>query len=356
MYLCGMFSPCQNTPEAFVSIVYVLMALGSFCLIQEPKAAYSALTNMFTLPRGWSNGIFTTTLAISFVFLGLGYTGMFPWWVNASAYLVSLVVIVFVSVWSKIEWTRSGRIAAVGGYVLYCAFFGIVSYKQYEKENHIDLVFQDSKYLTSWRKTVIRHDMAQMKAYLLSLNIPVPLAIPPIGVQESSGCGAGENNAILKPIFRSTIKINSGCVCNRRLITSFYVEDAFESSRPSKSVNFQPSEFIRFVALRAAFESYFNWSFWGKAASLGDLDSEGIVGGVDILWKVRETFGQDFTDELVAFSALSTIADPLEGFDQDTRIYLARKLKIGASVKDDGTKWPKILQILKEAGVPIEKI
>jgi hypothetical protein len=46
----------------------------------------------------------------------------------------------------------------------------------------------------------------------------------------------------------------------------------------------------------------------------------------------------------------------LEGFDQNVGVYLARKLKIGAQVKDDGTKWPEILKLFKQAGVPVEKI
>jgi hypothetical protein len=350
-----MFSPCPDAPEVFVSIVYVLMALGSFFLVQEPKGAYSALTNIFAIPRGLSAGIFATVFAFACSCSGLG---MFPWWGNTCVYLAAFAIIALVGLWSDIQWTRSGRIAAVVGYGLYFAFFGFASNKQYEKENHIDLVFQDSASLSAWRKLVISHDLAQMRAYLLSLHIRPPVAIPTIGIQESNGCGAGENNAISKPIFRSTIKISSGCICNRRLITGFYVDDTFESLRVFKSTDFQsPWDFVRFDVIRGGFESYFNWSFWDEAPSPGKPGSaRGMVGRADILWKIRETFGQGFTDELVAYSALATIADPQEGFDQDTGIYLARKLKIGASVKDDGTKWPKILQILKEAGVPIEKI
>jgi hypothetical protein len=127
-----MFSPCPDTSEVLVSIVYVLMSLGSFFLIQEPRAAYSSLRDMFAIPKGWSAGIFATAFSLALGFLS---AGMFSWWINASVYLVSFVVIVLVGLWSDIQWTKLGRIAAVVGYVLYCAVFGAASYKQYHKEH-----------------------------------------------------------------------------------------------------------------------------------------------------------------------------------------------------------------------------
>jgi hypothetical protein len=87
-----------------------------------------------------------------------------------------------------------------------------------------------------------------------------------------------------------------------------------------------------------------------------DLSFTGLAGHADVLWQIRETFGPNFADTLVALSLRATVDDPLYGYDEDEGVYLGRKLKEIDSVVDDGTKWPKILDILREAGIPVERI
>jgi hypothetical protein len=336
---------------AFVIYAVMLFVLDRFLLpLPSPKRKRKSTKPVLT--KEWAFGIGTLALGIDLAFLSLGQ--MFPWWANTCIYVAAFVIVLLCGLWCDLKWTQTGRSVAVAGGILYWVIFGVGIYKQYDHENHIDLVFQDSDLLSGWRKMVITYDLGRMKNYLASLDIPVPGKIPTIGVELGNANCSGGSFPPSKPIFRSTFKIGKDCIANRGVVTSLYIDYIVPAPSNFKSAG----DLVRLIALEGAFKDYLDWSFWGGRESMScDPQSIlGLIGHADVLWRIREVFGRDFADKLVAYSLKATVADPWEGYDPDMGIYLGRKLKIGDSVEDDGTKWPKILEILKEGGVPIDKI
>jgi hypothetical protein len=358
----------------WVTWLFVVLALANFCVHEawyrsfdmrprQPKKEIKRISNKVVA------SVATTAFFVAIAFSQL--TQMFPLYVNVLGYIASLAAILYVG-WRSKSLSAMGIVTKTfilfAACLLFCALFGTATYTQYDHENHIDLVFQDSDLLTIWRKLVITYDLGRMRNYLLRLGIPVPDTIPTIGVERNNfSCTTGSNP---RPdqVFRAIFKVGLPCMTHRKVITSFYLRYVIQSNPSYKDVLLRPDQksmnmYFAHLDIESAFMDYLNWSFWDESTSIDNLRCDptgvspfGLLGRADLLWKIRQTFGHEFTDGLVAYSLRATAADPLEGYDDNIGVYLGRKLKIGASVRDDGTRWPNILSILREAGFPVEQI
>jgi hypothetical protein len=322
----------------------------------RPRRHYQKKPILTRTSACWIFGIAFTT-AVAF----LGIIQVFPWWGNASMYVVAFVVMVACGLFCDLNWTRNTIILATVFGSLYVAIFGFAIYRQYVREYPIKLVFQESQLLSPWRKMVITHDLRRMARYLHDLGVPVPENVPTIGVERGNSNCTTTSNAV--PVFRSMFKLGTDCISNRRIMTGLYLSYVIESMPSPRSLTLDThdqksiAKVINVFFLLRAFESYFQWSFWGdKSDTMCDMSWTGNRGGASLMWKIRSALGKDFTDELMVYSLLAANNDPFERYDDDDAIYLGRKLKIGDDVIDDGTKWPTILSILRESGIPVEKL
>ena len=308
---------CQTVD--WVTWLFVLLAVANFIVGEYWPVRHKHNFKQPVLTKEWSFGIATFALFIALAFLGLGQ--MYPWWANTCIYVVALAVIVLCGWWCDLRWTIAGRIAATLGALVYVGVFGVGVFKQFDHENHIDLVFEESDALTSWRRTVIDYDLGRVKSYLTILDIPVPDKIPTIGVERGNSNCTSELNAAPRPTFLSTFKVGTQCIGDRHVLTSFYVNYVIESIPASKPIALNTRDpdsverYLRFVVTNFAFASYLDWSFWGEQPDFGCGVNSGIglVGRADLLWKIREALGKDFTDQLIAYSMRITIDDPLAG-------------------------------------------
>ena len=229
----------------------------------------------------------------------------------------------------------------------------------------IKLQFKASPFFNHKTRGRITHDITRFRDYFVRLGIPVPMEVPPISL------APGENTSGIStppglPTYRGTVQIGkkqvskpsaaTGAYCGYAINRIFWDTDSpfqpWYGDMPNPNINALGGMMI----LEQGLSGYFNSSFWNEQLQ------PPMMPWAYRLWRIREKFGRDFTDRLVAVALRSMIDNPNEGRDKPMDfsfidVYFARKLKIGDSVIDDGmSRWPEILNILKEEKVPVEQI
>jgi hypothetical protein len=291
-------------------------------------------------------------VVVGLIFTVVGLRDMFPLWMNILFCAMGLILFSW-ALWKwegfKI-WRGWEKALLIFGFnLLYCSCLVYPIKQQYDREIKISLVFKESPQFTWWRKQVITHDFAKLRDYFISLDIPCPPEFPPIGVQDAGNTGS--NNPPGFPLYRTEELIGNDRVKDRMVVTSIYTDTVIWDylAKNSKWVN-SGGDLIRFKIICETFSFYYNGSYWNKEP----IEMMPIL---IPLWKIHEELGADFTDKLVSYAIRSIADNPTEGWDQDIRIYLSRKLKIGDSiVENDMSKWPEIAKILKDGGVPIDRL
>jgi hypothetical protein len=342
---------CIYDPSRFVAILLIAYVLAVF-LVEErpsfgkhremPKISNSTLLTIF---------VFAVGVALAF----FSFVQMSPYWINAVVYIVALAVIILCGKLANITWRPEGRALAVFGIATYCAFFGWATLSQYDNQHDIHLIFKPS--VSEYRQFVTKNDLAEFRNYFRGLDVPTPADDPVIGIEINGNCSSFHNPQTHRSVLRREILIGEKCL-TREEMTQSYSDFVIERLPQSKSLDNDINHLFPFMLAQATFSTYFNWSFWGNERT--DFCPGGSTVGMGMyaptLWKIRQKFGRDFTDRMVAFAARLTADDPLDGMDKDAGIYVARKLKEGDSVVDDKGNWSIILDILKSDGVKISDI
>ena len=328
-------------------------------LLREIKAKLKGLD----LSRGWAAGLSSAALAIA----GLIFSGqiVFSWQIELAIYFLCFMVIFVCGYVARRHWENYYKLGLMLTFVVYWALFGAGTVQQYRKDEAINLVFRDSPVLTPWKKMVIAYDLAEVKKYLKTLDIPVPERIPTIAAQKGNGETCEQQTNVLNaPLFQSTFTIDELCLGDRPFVTQLYIGYALASipPNPHHQIPWPPTPtsmevLAKYLVTQSAFSAYLNWSFWGRKQCFPATYNP----FADILWQMQARLGQDFMDSVVAYAALSNADNPLAaynsaGTDPNITLYFARALRTGALVKDDGSKWPVMLDILRKENVPVDKL
>jgi hypothetical protein len=297
-------------------------------------------------------------LILAFVFTVVGASEMFPLKVNVLLYLSALAL-----VWFGVKQATESKTkrAKIGWPVVALLVSLLLIYfplqRQYNREINLHIHFKESPDFFWWRRQIITHDIARMRDYFISLEIPVPEDLPAIGVQTGPNSGTcGQVTPPGLPLYRSEIVIGESSVKNRQTVTSCY-SDYVVGSVMSKALAGIPwpippdriGELGEQLMLSSGFSQYFVWSFWDAKT---DTPGFGIW-----FWDIRERLGSDYTDRLAAATLRATSDSPAEGRDDNVGLYLAAKIKIGESVVDNEcSKWPQIESVLLKGGVDRVKL
>jgi len=175
----------------------------------------------------------------------------------------------------------------------------------------------------------------------VGLDIPTPAEIPPLGVL-TGGIGVNVTTTGTSP-YHDEIMVGERSLNDRTEAThgySWYVIKQLVNQKPSKET------ILSQHTNRAgwALATYYNWSFWNNAPKK-QPDQWAAT-----LWKIREKFGQKFTDQMLAYTLRSIHDSPEEGADANFNIYFFRKLRTGElAVDNEHRKLSEINEILKRA-------
>jgi hypothetical protein len=218
--------------------------------------------------------------------------------------------------------------------IIFLMASAILSLKAFESDV---VTFKDSEYLTWWRRHVISYDIFRMQRYLSSLELPVPKAVPPFGVEGDFECG--ESN-LSSPTFRQQITLGKKSVLDRFTVTSCYTTFAMGSSIFSIVNSNMPSIPWRYMMSDVYFPRYFAASFWGRRPDGAPL----------VFWHVRERLGKRFSDRLFAQALIEISYDSSpDGSATITNwnSYMTEKIRVADYEIDSGcTQWPIIEEIL----------
>jgi hypothetical protein len=287
-------------------------------------------------------------VALSFGFASLD---MYPFVVNILVYVVCLIfVVVGVNRWERAARLRPGpRVFMLAAVVLvYCAIFSVPSYKQYGKEYSMDLTFRDDDRFTWWMRLQIRHRYARVREYFNNLKVPQAEMLPPIDI--TPGDGSYGQNPPNQPTYFGTIGIGELRLHSPSSQTeALFGYSVFRALAPDATKVPQDQAMQLFLSY-LTFVEYFNSSFWDKPDE--HLAREYPNGSLESrLWAVRNTYGKEFTDRLVAYTLLSLANNPRIGLTPDFEPYFCTHLKIADGVIDHNfRKWPRIVEILAEDG------
>lgn len=163
--------------------------------------------------------------------LGLALTviqfkDLFPLLRALLVYSVGLLLILW-AVWRLeyiVEWKRRSKllIASVVT-VIYCFIVAAPLQDQYQREITSVIQFKESASLSPIRKFVIGRDCAGAKAYLVSLNIPIPVETPPLALTDGPQSSFGLSTPPGHPSYRGEIEISESSVRQRDAVTRAYM-------------------------------------------------------------------------------------------------------------------------------------
>lgn len=284
-------------------------------------------------------GIVAIAVGAALAFVGL--TEMFPLYISISAYLLSLMLILF-GIWkweAVVSWRPGTKLAVIAVVaVIYCSLMAFPTHKQYERDYGIELIFKSPA--TWWQRQIVSFRLAEMRNYLRERGISVSAKVPPIEVDSHLAPGSWQVASPPNlPSYRGALLIDS--LNNPEKITFLYAQHEIHQ-RVMPGITDSPMQGkLTLFYIEDAFVSYLNWSFWNRQGS------GNITHWPAALWAVRERFGQEFTDDFVAQALVSITDTPQEGLDSPMDTYLCQKFKIGEGVRDSGfSRWPQVLDVL----------
>jgi len=250
----------------------------------------------------------------------------------------------------------------------------------------IALTFKSSPLFNHSVRQHVTHDFTRFRDYLVTLEIPVPTDVPPIGTLETEGADdvteTQSSTAEGRPTYESALVLNKKILTNSNELTKVYCEYSmkliFASGTPLKEVqsvhsatSSSQSQVLRLMhptgrgeqtpisplltvtqaeeifLVRELLSDYLNTSFWNKKPARAPA----LLGA---LWDIRDKFGHEFTDGMVAYTLRASIDEPYRA-EGDYQIYFLEKLKIGEDVKDnESNKWLDIQKILEMNGFPVK--
>ena len=212
-------------------------------------------------------------------------------------------------------------------------------------------LFKASPLFTEARKERIVRDFTAFKSYTDHLGLNTTPSRLPIGI---GGHGGGYTGIVL-----SEEKLD-----DKTEATQAYAEYVVNGMIPIRTTFVDgaaahTADYMARVTLAPDFATYLNWSFWGGK-------HDGASGYLAAFWEMRETFGKEFTDLLIAYTIKSFSQDVPTPFDgrllesgvphkipnKLIDLVLLPHLARGDGVVDNNaSKMPMIEKILTENGI-----
>jgi hypothetical protein len=228
-------------------------------------------------------------------------------------------------------------------------------------------LFKDSPLFTLRRKQLTAKKFTEFKAYLAEVGIDVPKGFPPIGI-ETDKTMAPHVTTSSGAAYHDTIWMKADQLDDPRMITQNYSgyvfstlltkpmiakfqalprEEPLDSEARRKVMQEDDS---RWNAELAMFR-YFTWSYWGrpeKEQTVCPYHQSMLF--VSYLWQIRETYGKDFTDRLLAYTTREMIDNPSEPNETFPMWFLQSISNANSVVDNKSEKMPAIRQILNQCG------
>jgi hypothetical protein len=239
----------------------------------------------------------------------------------------------------------------------------------------LDVTFKDSKLFTRKRRETINKDIQGFAAYLQALGLPIPLDLPPIGIDTTNPKGTGWvfNEQSNNKYYYNRFVLQQGILDDRLKVTEafcafvigrFVYKPLSPSTFPDlekqtpqqfyESTN-TPEQMDRSYRSHASvtLEQYLNHSYWNRqfAKNQQPICPDQGDGTAYYFWKIRMRFGKEFANKLAVFTLRAVVDKPYTDPAQNYRQYFYERLKMADSVIDnENAKMPAIDEILKECG------
>jgi hypothetical protein len=236
----------------------------------------------------------------------------------------------------------------------------------------VALIFKDSPLFTKERRETITNDINGFATYLERLGVPIPIDIPPIGIDTTNpkAVGWSFNGQSNNKYYYNKFTLQQGMLDDRQKITEAFcnfVIGRFVYKPPPTMVPFSekqtPQEFYdathtpeqmdqsyRWMA-GVPLTQYLNHSYWNQhfAKNQQPVCPDQGDGTAYYFWKIRMRFGREFTDRLAVFTLRAIVDKPYNDPTQHYRQYFYERLKMADSVIDnENAKMPGIDAVLKE--------
>jgi hypothetical protein len=255
----------------------------------------------------------------------------------------------------------------------------------------IKLIFRSSPLFKPSLKRTVTTAMTQFRNYLVGLEIPVPMELPPIGTRET--VKGNETPTVASsapwglPVYKGDITVSAELAQDPRQYTYQYCENIMyvlialghvgqsssngfdvpaklhkEHGKTSVTVSFDhpigsmpgpstaelPSIDVRtaesMISVADSLSTYLTRSFWNVAKPKVPA---GFLGAA--LWEIRVKYGRSFADQMIGFALRDMRKYPYSGTG-NYNAYFRKELKEGESVVDNGDHWSDIESILNKHG------
>src|ERR1700674_183030 len=230
-----------------------------------------------------------------------------------------------------------------------------------------EFLFKDSPLFTPHRKQLIAKTFIAFKAYLIGVGLDVPKRFPPIGI-ETDKTSTSHFRYSSGPPYHDTVWMKMDQLDDPRMISQNYSGYVFSTLLMKPMIaKFQAlprdepldgearrkvmqEDDSRWNAELAMFR-YFTWSYWGKPENEQTAcPYHQSMLFVSYLWRIRETYGKNFTDRLLAYTTREMIDNPPEPNEVFPIWFLRSISNADAVVDNKAEKIPAIRQVLNQCG------
>jgi hypothetical protein len=225
--------------------------------------------------------------------------------------------------------------------------WGVIDRIEWNHEMVVKMTFKGSPLFTPARKEKVQRIMNDYYKYLRSIGFDLPTEIPPLGLTPKGSIMLGGGSQ--GPAYYSSLRIPEDTVDSADTLRFIYSSYAFnrmlvwpDAYKTGLSrVEAEGDEKGAWI-----FECYFPSSFAGK-----DICERTTPGHewFDVAWEVRKKYGKDYTDGLMAYTAIMWGGVPAKYTDNFDKFF-RYKLASGESVKDNGDEGSTITAIAKAHG------
>jgi len=190
-------------------------------------------------------------------------------------------------------------------------------------------LFKDDPLFTPERKARITKDLIEFRAYLARLGFDVPSHRLPIALDTLGHKVTLGPNPRQVGVSADQISVRPEKIDDKTEPTQSYAEYVIEKAlqmtitprmfdpAQSATADFHAREFIGYD-----FATYFNCSFWNKK-------NDEAQDWQAAFWEMRERFGKEFTDLLLAYTVKSFLEEPMP------RQFAQHRLTGGTSIRDE---------------------
>ena len=167
----------------------------------------------------------------------------------------------------------------------------------------LHIIFKDSPAFTPEVKIQISDLMEDFSGYLAHLDIPVPDRLPPISIDSAMPHGGGAMGSPQEPYYRSNLVLSKSAATDPKQLTDVIGVHIIDSIL--ENPKYYSGNALYAMGSGHSLRMYFKWSYWNDKGNEGDR-------WADAFWEIRQKYGQEFTDRLVAFTLRAMMDGPKE--------------------------------------------